>query len=263
MNHFAEIRNILSGKSVDVVGLMLFTSTVVLLLVGTLMAPFLIFVRVDPMNTIVQSLFPNFSTNSFPLYIALQTVTYLLCQWVTLESARVYTSIFLPLVICVHINLNCLAKIYCQNLNEKTFTLYDQLYCINQVVVDIGKLFAGALMNIGLLTAVFCNYVVIKCWNTLPTLLYVIVIGVLCVFYIVVDETVPYAIRCGEYSSNMLFNWRRNLSHKDCRRKYWRKLLAGKNPIWIRYALTKFEKGTEVNMYSSIVEYTVNLLIIA
>lgn len=117
-------------------------------------------------------------------------------------------------------------------------------------------------MGIGLVVAVFSNWVVIECWNILPTELYLVIFTVMLIFYFITLETLPYAIHCNEYSENLLNFWKASLPEKKYRRRYWNKVLASKRLVSFYYATTKFDKETTMNYYSCVIDNTVNLLFV-
>lgn len=236
--------------------------TILNMLMGALLTPFALLAGEDPINIIVRTLWPSMSSYYFPIYVVQQLLTYMATQWCVLESCRVYSSTLLPIIIMFHVYLNCLENISKRCLTENTLHLYDQLYCINQIGLEFVRVIAGLLMSIGFLLVVVCNVVVIKFWDTLPFVVYALIVVTMLTTYFVILQTLPFIICSNERSKAVLSNWRNDALVKRSRVRYWLKVLKSRRSISFHYATTKFEKETKANYYSCIFNYTVDLIIV-
>lgn len=236
--------------------------SIILMIIGTFLAPLGVLLELDPITVSLSLHFPNLSAKSFPVYIIQTVITYLLVQWCTLESTRVYITILLPTIATCHIYLKCLKEIACRRLCGPTLILYNQLYCINQIGIEFVKAVAGAMLGIGFCILVVGNWVVIRCYGVLPVEIYLLVLGVLLVVYFFDSQTIPYAIQSNELSEKVQQQWKMFLFFKMGRIGYWSRVVASMRSISFYYAMTRFEKSTKTKYYATIVEYTVTLLIL-
>lgn len=119
-------------------------------------------------------------------------------------------------------------------------------------------------MGIGFLVMVLCNWLVLEGWELLPVEMHIAVCGCLSVSYFVLLQTLPFAIRLNELSEGLIKIWNKQVvTITPSRMKvYWNKFVRSKLPEAVYYAMTKFERDTMINYFSSIIDYTINLLLI-
>lgn len=238
-------------------------TTIVMTSVGLLLAPFMVLIGVDPISVFINYRFPDFSTNHFPIYLTFKVLDYLIHQFGTLESTRIYLTLFLPAMTLFQTYTNCLTNISNRKLNHTTISLYNQLYCINQVGVDFVKGISGFFLGIGIVLLAICNWIVIAGWGSFPLEIYMLVFGVSSVGYFLLTQTVPYAAKSNELSVRIQKSWEKQLLTKGSQICHWSKLIVAKRPISFYYAMTKFERDTFLNYLYTIVDYTINLLMLS
>lgn len=249
-----------SGESKT--GLLEFSITIILIILGICFAPFTVFIEVDTFSIFLNTKGLLVASDRFLLHVLQKLVVYVMIQWCTLESTRIYISLLLPLLGIFSIYVACLKNLYDRALSQNVIALYRQLYCINQVGFIIIRYLTGTLMGFGLLLAVCCNRIVLVGWNTFPISIYFSCLGFLAITYFVIALAVPYAICSNEESECLLKRWRNQVQFKYATRLCLKKQVWSLRPVAIYYADTKFERDTKVNYYFNIVSYTVNLLLV-
>lgn len=77
-------------------------------------------------------------------------------------------------------------------------------------------------------------------------------------------ETVPLAIKCDSTSRDIIRIWKFqvHMYSVSSERNYLKRRVRAQQPVAIHYAQTKYEKDTQVNYYFSIVNYTINVLLL-
>lgn len=228
-------------------------------MVGIFLAPAVFLFGVDPYSLFVEYHNLRISKDFYFLYIIQQAAIYIIVQWCTLESTRVYITFLAPALIVFTLYIDCLNTIFTKSLNDAVISLYNQLYCINQAGTETLRTLMGLMFVSGFVLIVLGNWLVLAGWNIIPFEMYCAVLAMLLVCYFTIGETVPYAIRSNELSEAILHRWRSQVLGK---KKQWIRIVRARRPIAFYYALTKFEKETQVNYYSNIVDYTVNLLLL-
>lgn len=189
-------------------------------------------------------------------------IGYLFTQWCTLEATRVYITILVPAISICKIILFILYEIQKRELNMKTLLLYHELYCINQILAPHVSILAGVIMSFGMIIFVFGNWMILSVWNLVPREIYFINVGVIALAYFIVYLVFPLVIKVNEVSTEIICRWKIDSNFGFRRRSYWRKKLIAQQSVAFYYAMTKFEKDTQVNYCSFIVDNTVNALVL-
>lgn len=242
-------------------GLGVFVLTATMLISGTLTGPFGVLVGYDPFSVFFRTHFPTFSKTSPGLFIAIQTINLFSLQWNTLESSRIYLTLGIPIMLVCSMYLGCISKIQKMSLHPASLIIYHQLHCINQVIIFVMRNVVGVCLGIGLPFLALGNWIVLKGWNEYPTNLYFVVLGLLLAAYFFLFQTLPLAIQCDEQSRDLCRKWQIMLTDKKDKIQYWSKVLRAQRCVSIYYALTKLDLDTKSNYYSSILDYTINLLL--
>ncbi len=203
------------------------------------------------------------STSSYwiPEYL-IYALAYILTQWCTLEATRIYIALCIPTMTICNIYLRTLKVIGSSELNIRTLLLYTQLHCINQIGMRVIAKIAGAFMGVGFLLFVIGNWIILKGWNILPVQVYVLIFGIVVIAYFVLVQTIPLAISCNEFCKGIINRWETGLSSPNRHLRYWKRKVRAQQAISFYYALTRFERNTQVNYYSAIVSYTTNALML-
>lgn len=242
-------------------GIVAFVVTIMLTILGIVLPPSGIIFGTNPFHLLAKCRYPNLQEKWYMAYVMQKVVTYLIIQWCALESSRVYIAILTPVVVLCNIYLGCLNQILTKPLNDTTLHMYNILYCINQLGIDIIRIAGGALMFFGFWILVLCNCIVLKGWGMFPVEIYVGFVSFLLMIYFALSQTVPLAIRSNELSKELLHCWK-NMLVKTSRKRYWSKVVCSKMPVSFYYMMTKFETETKANYYSSIVDNTISYLLV-
>ncbi len=149
-----------------------------------------------------------------------------------------------------------------KRIDNVTLLLFHQLHCINQICTPIFKVIAGTLMGIGFFMFVFGNWLVISSWDVFPIELYCMDCGILIICYFILFQTVPLAAKCNDVSCDLIAIWKQELGINVVFRKYWTRMIRAQRPVAFYYASTKFERSTKINYYSSIIDCTINVLLV-
>ncbi len=225
---------------------------------GTCLSTVVVLTGWDPLNQLIQFYVPQVLEYwCAKLFLIILRISWI--QWVSLEASRTYLFICIPTMTVCSIYLRILAVFEKRVLNDRTLHLYRMLYCINQISVHIVATVAGTLMGFGFFIFVIGHWILLKCWNTIPLEVYLLATGIIIVTYFILLQTVPLAAKVNEKSTNIIQSWKQN---ENFYRKYWRRQVWATQPVAFHYAFTKFEKATTINYYCTIVNYTINVLLL-
>ncbi len=261
--YFLELICLLKGKKIDICGLFASALTAILLSLGVFLAPCAILGGLDPFTQTMNVYCANFINKPLFKYIG-YFICYVLTQWCTLEATRIYIMILVPIVTLCHLYILHLNLIRQRPLTNATLLLYEELNCVNQIGCNVIALIAGSLMGIGFIIFVFVNWIILKGLGIVPIELYVMIVLMAITSYSVISQSVPLAIKCYTSSSSMICMW--SFKVLGCstvaEKRYWRRRVTAQQPVALHYAQTKFEKDTQLNFYSNIVNHTINALIL-
>lgn len=257
---FLEISVFQRNESIDINGLMVNTLTLILILAGILLAPPTVVLGLDQISQIILTHFSSilrFQIIKFIIYVLIYTLT----QWCTLEATRIYITLCISTMTICTIYLRSLKILQTRGFNMRTLLLYHQVHCINQIGMRVIGKIAGAFMAVGFILFVLGNRIILLGCNLLPIGIYVIIYSIIVSAYFVVVQTIPIAIACNEFCKGLVSKWKTSVLEHRREVKYWIKKLSAQQLISFYYALTKFERDTQVNYYFAIVNYTTNALI--
>lgn len=102
------------------------------MLVGSAFAVPVILAGLDPYYYILKSHFPSILESSHALYLSQIVVRYIITQWCTLETTRIYAHLAVVCMLGCKLYLECLDNIGNTCLNLGTVRFYHELQCINQ-----------------------------------------------------------------------------------------------------------------------------------
>lgn len=252
-----------NGKKLDVWGLFIMTFTIILLLVGIFLAPFGILAGLDPFTQTINAYCSTLLSN-LPFKYTSYLTCYILTQWCTLEATRTYIIVLVSIMTALNVTLCQLDLIIKLPLKTATLLMYEELKCISNIGSNTIALFAGSQMGIGFTIVVFNNWIILKGWDLVPVQVYVMIVFISLICYSVISYSVPLSIECDSKSNDIVRKWAYEVSLYSTKldRKYWSRKVKAQQPISIHYAHTKFEKDTQVNLYSCIVNYTINALML-
>lgn len=263
LNKYLEALKFWNGQPYDKSGFVV-ASIHFLLVTISINAPAIgIILGWDPPYYIFHSRFPNFSQTHKFLYAIQLIVRYIYLAWCIIEGGRIYATVIPPSILFCYICFTCVCNMCKRSLNNSTLFLYHQLHCILQTAMDFISLAAGALLAVGLILSVLLNWAVISAWNKVPAGIYFLAVMLDIVICSIISVMLPLAIKSNELSELLLCSWRKHLAVVAIKRRYWKKVVKAERPMAIYYASTKFEKDTRANYYSTIVAYTVNLLLVS
>lgn len=253
------------GKKPDVFGLLLISLAITLLFVGVFIAPIGVVAGLDPFTQTMNIYFIRFLSNSY-FKLAGYLICYIVTQWCTLEATRIYILILVPFLSMFYLfvcQLDLLKKRPIIKI-KTTLLLYEGLNCINQIGSNVIARIAGSLMSIAFFILVFINWILLKGWNLVPVPLYIMICFIAVIIYTVIFQSIPLEIKCNTASIDIIQRWIFQVSmfSPSSERNYLRRRVRAQQPVAIHYAQTKFEKDTQVNYYVSIVNYTINVLLL-
>lgn len=229
---------------------------------GIFISPISVISNFDPVCCFLDAHFPAF-IQGLPKhsYLLLLLFRLSITRWVTLEASRLGVTIMVPITSIFSIYLSCIEKLTQFSLNFETLRKYQQIHCINHITIDIHKRNGGCLTGISIILFVFGNWIVISGWYVYPTGLYLMTTGFILVQHIFVAVTLPLIIKSNEMSEEMICSWKLQ-ALEQCNKTYWRRVIKAQRPVAFYYAMTKFERDTKVNYYSTILDHTINLLLV-
>ncbi len=260
MHSFLEFTALVKGKQLDINGLLILSLTLILILTGIFLAPIMVLAGLDPFTQIARKYYLTLNTGSLRDYVVI-LLCFVLTQWCTLELSRIYITASIPTMTMFNMYLHILQNIMSRPLNQRTLFLYQQLQLINKAGANMIATVAGAFLGIGFFIFVLGNWIIVAGLSLIPFDLYLILNGIILIAYFILFQTVPSAIKCNEVSSKIIRKWKHKILQVGWV-KYWKKKIEAQQNISIPYALTTFEKDTQINYYASIVIYTVNALIL-
>lgn len=249
-------------QSVEKNGLLVLGFTVVLMLAGVFMTPIGILTGIDPFRHIFQTLFPTSFDNPYTKY-PLKFVGYVLTHWCILEASREYSTFLVPTMTIANIYLRCLQFIEKRVLSEYTFLMYQQLHCLNQRIIQICRIVAGLFMGCGLVVLlVGGNWIAISGWDYFSAEVYFLMIGLLIIMYFILYQTLPLMVSCDETSKELIQKWKLQIYTFKEKKRYLLRVVKSQRLVSFYYGMTKMEKETKINFYSTILDRTIDLLLI-
>lgn len=140
---------------------------------------------------------------------------------------------------------------------------YNNLHCVNQIGQTTLATLSGILMAFGLGIIVVFNSLLIVGWNLLPLTVYLLMAALCVVMYFCLFQTLPIVVRCHDRCNRLIQCWKQNVyKKKRFSRLYSLKVIASQRNVAVYYAVTKFEMDTKRNYYSSILLYTINVILL-
>lgn len=231
-----------------------------LMLLGVFLAPAVILCKLDCFNILVNCHFRNILNPDFKrLY---NVVRYVVIQWVTLESSRVYIVATASILTKFSITVNCLNNLKSRKLSRSSINLYHQLFIINQNCMFIIRQTALCLLGMGFVMLVLLNFVVIVGWKLYNHVLYFGALVFAIMTYVILTQTLPRIIACSQAAEELINLWKYNLTNLMTGGSYWKRLVKAQQPMCFYYGTAKIDKETKVNYYSNLITYTLNLLLI-
>lgn len=260
---FSELHIAFFGTDRNKTGLVTLIIHGILIITGLFLPLFAIITGTDPIYMLRCHFCPNLAAESPVMYKLQLVLKWVWYQWLTLEATRALSVMNVSLIVLCKIYLVCLKSVQEGVIHEQTFHTYRQLHCLTQIGMCPTRQLSGHIMTAGLPMLVFINWVVLKGWPQIPMLLNCLFVVVGLMLYMVLDQTLPLAARCNEWSCNMLQAWKCLLSTRKNNLMYWTRVLKAQRPVSLSYGVTIFEKETKINYYSCIRDYTINALLMS
>lgn len=223
--------------------------------------PTSMFFNIDPGYHIMKT----FSTEStwYGLLVRYTTI-----QWVCVEGARTYTIWLSSVIVLFFSTHNILVTIFNQRLSIESISSYRKLLIITESMRHVTRRAFGLLMSAGFFMAVFLNFLVIACHDTIPGQLYAFA----CMMSLILYQIMFFSFPIGEGSyvvSHRLLKskWPDNLaeaSYKNWRhqQKCLQKTVVAMRPVVYYYGIAVFHTETKTNFCWNLLEYTINLLLV-
>ncbi len=147
-------------------------------------------------------------------------------------------------------------------LTRHTILLHNQLHCINHMVIDICKGFNAMILGFSFVCSVLTNWIVISGWEFFGIEIYALCIFGGIVIYILIILSLEWLCKLDELSRDVIHGWKVNLHWQRDSHEYFVKLVRAQQPVTQYYAMSKFDKETKSNYFQSIVNYTVNAVLL-
>ncbi len=245
----------------DACGLGVALCSIVLILIGISWAPLAVYVNWDPIFLVLNKHFPGLFQNqlsSGTIFI----IRYVLSQWCTLEVTRLCILIFIPLMMFGNSYLAIIFRLQNMTLDNKVIHLYNMLHCVNQTGRETIAILGGFMLSVGIIMLVAINSILISSWSLLPIVLDFLCFNLAVVIYFFIFQTLPIVIKCNDLSLNLLNEWNLSINTQKGFRLYWVKKVKAQRPLAVYYAYTKFEQSTKRNFYSTIIDYTISVVLV-
>lgn len=263
-NHFVAVYK--NSEKLDTMGITMISISASFFITGCLFGNSLILLDIDPTYYVIKSTYPVFADTKLAWIIR-----YLIINWYSLESSRSSVVAFLPSIFIFNLTKNCLEMITEQSKTCKlsAVKLYAQLQCISQIGREMVTYVAAIMMCFGFVVCVMGLWIIIKGRSIFPLNFYLIICVVIMISYVVVFQTLPVIIVCYESSKKLVYDrWQKQgvldyLGKGDYERKYWRKVIRSRRPLVFYFGTAMFEKGTQVNFFMHIVDFTATLVLIS
>lgn len=262
MFQISEIKSMLrTGEVEDGLGLRVFLLSMLLIVVAMIF-PVCVLLQLDPIQTYFCYI-RNWESSP-----SLTCLSLFLAYWTTMEMARSFATMLTSAVVALNMTGNVLKSISTAANLKLGLQDYVGLQIINRVGQQGIREEAGVLMFAGCLIAITCNYMVIYGAQRLPVTLYLCFIFLDLAIYLVISQTLPLILGCYEHSLGLvkrywfheMLRMRGRLS--DFEMRVARKTIHAQTPINYYYWSAKFDQNTKCNYYWTILEFTINLLLI-
>lgn len=266
-----EIRKLILGISdADIVGLLIYGLTLLLILIGIFWAPFGCYYNFDPPYFIFEYIFHPMVNQSLTVKASTRIIRYLWTHWCVAEATRTYAlAILFAIYVCIAIQ-NFLQEISRIALSENSIKIYMKLQCILQTGQYTFRCGSGILMSSGFVILVVGNWLTVVGWKFIPIEVNLSMTLVTVVVYLTVSNTIPRVIRFNEDSKQMIKQWNYKYIKKKTYGnspktgvpfKLWRKLVQAQRPVTVYWCTSIFKRDTKVNYYSNVMDYTVNTIL--
>lgn len=234
----------------EMVDLMLNVAVLVLLVCGIFGGSIVVYTRIDPFQ-------------SFSMFFGLKLsagVRLFLVHFAIMECTRSYSLILLPILTIFKVHFAVLDNIYSLPASGYAIRKYTQLQCISKRGYEGIRLIAGTLMTVGFGICVVGLWVVIHGWKMFPPIYYLMVSLCTLIVYTMVFLTLPVIVKINKLSQDLLnVHWKRLGMDKGL---VWKKQLRAQCQISFYYGSARFDDSTETNFYNSIIENTVNVILL-
>lgn len=228
---------------------------------GVFRASFGVIADLDPFTQTMNVYCTRFVRNVYYKYTC-YLICYMVTQWCTLEASRIFILILVPLLSMFNLFLCHLNIIRKRPIVKTTLLLYEGLNCINQIGSNVIARISASNMGIAFIILVFINWIILKGWSLVPVEIYVMLFCLAILSYAFIFQTIPLAIKCDSTSTEIIRTWSFQVHSASSERSYLKRRVKAQQPVAIHYAQTKYEKDSQVHYYVSIVNYSINFLLL-
>lgn len=216
---------------------------------------------IDPIYQLCKIHYPIWLSNKINLYI-LALFRYALLQRTVNEGFRILLTIVILFLTILKTFMNILKLLGNRQLNRQTILLFNQLHCINQMVIYVFKYFNGMLMGFAFVIIILLNWIIISGGSIFGWEIYAVcAMGNITLSSIMI-LALEWACQIDEISKTVIQRWKVNTHKQPYSIKYWIRLVKAQQPISLYYGMTKFDKETSSTYYHNIVDYTVNAVLL-
>ncbi len=232
-----------------------------IVLIGTITAPIGVYFELDPIFVLLNKFCPDFLQNDAYKCIAFFHRCIWL-QWCALEASRIYVLLFLPVLATCNSYVTSFIDLHAKPFGNEVIHLYNICHCVYQIGKDTISLIAGLIMALGIMLLVELNSLLICCYYTLPIEVYLLIVCFAAAAYFVLFQTLPLIIKCDYFCTTLINAWKFKIYDVRGCQLFWVKKVKAQRPVSVYYALTKFEQSTKRNVYSTILDSTINVVLL-
>ncbi len=220
-----------------------------------------ILTNIDPVHKLCRMYYPYLLKNVYYKY-TLVLIRFIAIQQMVTECARILLTLLIPYLTMLKTFMDILKLLHSRQLTRKTILLYNQLHCINHMVIDICRWFNAMILFIGFVCSVLINWVVLCGWELLGLEIYAVCNFVGIGMYCLMILSLEWLCQLDEFSREVINSCKVNMYRQTHSLKYFVKLVRAQKPVTLYYAMTKFDKETKSNYFNNIVNYTVNAILL-
>ncbi len=156
----------------DFFGLIVNVISWIHLFVAYFWSPMCILTNIEPTYKLIKIYYPFLLTDIYSRY-ALALIRFIYIQHIATECGRILFTITIPFLTMLKTFMDILNLLRRRQLTRQTILVYNQLHCINQMVIDICKGFNAMLLGFAFACCVLINWVIICGWELLGLKIYI------------------------------------------------------------------------------------------
>ncbi len=220
-----------------------------------------ILTNIDPVYKLCRIYCPFLLADVYSKY-TLALIRFIVIQHLATECSRIILMINVPFLTMLKTFIDILYILRGRQLSRQTILLYNQLHCINHMVIDICKGFNAMVLGFAFVCIVLTNWVAICGWELFRLEIYAVCsfIGIGMYFFIIFS--LQWLCKLDEFSREVIHCWKINTHRQPDSLRYFVRVVRAQQPVAQYYAMTKFDKETKSNYFDNIVNYTVNAILL-